>query len=81
MVVQFPHQLFQECGQDVIQRLVTDGGVELLKRLGCRLSNLLQRVTQGLPDSRNQGLREHQHLENKRGALGVDRERKKGEGL
>lgn len=57
------HQLFEQGRQDVVQGLVTDGGVELLKGFGCSLSYLLQGVTQSLPHRGDQGLREYQHLE------------------
>lgn len=44
-----PHQLFEQSGQDIVQRLMADGRVELLKGFGCSLSDLLQRVTESLP--------------------------------
>lgn len=59
---QSPHQLFEQRGQDVVQRLVADGGVELLKGLGRRLTDLLQGVAQSLPHCGHQGLGEDQHL-------------------
>lgn len=58
------HQLFEKCGQDVIQRLVTDGGVELLKGFGCSLPDFFQGVAESLSHSGNQGLREDEHLQN-----------------
>lgn len=58
-----PHQLFEQRGQDVVQRLVADGGVQLLEGLGRRLADLLQGVAQSLPHRGHQGLGEDQHLE------------------
>ena len=58
-----PHQLFEQGGQDVVQRLVTDGSVELLEGFGCSLSDLLQRVTEGFSHCGDQRLREHKHLQ------------------
>lgn len=56
-------QLLQEERENVFQGLVANGGVQLLKGLGCRLSDLLQGVTQGLPCRGHEGLREKEHLE------------------
>lgn len=42
---------------------MADGGVQLLKGLGRRLSDLLQRVTQSLPRRGHEGLGEIQHLQ------------------
>lgn len=62
-VSSLPHQLFEQGRQDVVQRLVTNGCVELLECFGCSLSDLLQRVTESLPHCGDQGLREDQHLQ------------------
>lgn len=50
------HQLPEQGRQNVIQGLVADGSVELLKGFGCSLSHLLQGVAQSLPHSGDQGL-------------------------
>lgn len=62
----FSYQLFEQGGQDVVQSLVTDGGMELLKGFGGGFSDLLQGVTQSLPHRGDQGLREDQHLRRER---------------
>lgn len=62
-VSSFPHQLFEQGRQDVVQRLVTDGRMKLLKGFGCSLSDLLQRVTESLPHRGDQRLREDEHLQ------------------
>ncbi|KAF3850544.1 hypothetical protein F7725_012316 [Dissostichus mawsoni] len=41
--------LSQQRGQDVVQRLVTDGGVELLEGFSCSFSDFQQRITESLP--------------------------------
>lgn len=58
-----PHQLFEQGRQDVVQCLVTDGGVELLEGFGGGLSDLLQRIAESLPHRGDQGLGEDQHLQ------------------
>jgi len=60
-----PHQLFEQSRQDVIQRLVADGCMKLLKGFGCSRSDLLQRVTKRLPHGGDQRLREDEHLQYK----------------
>lgn len=56
------YQLLEQRGQDVIECLVTDGCVKLLKGFRCRFSDLLQRITQSLPYGGDQRLGEHQNL-------------------
>ncbi|KAF3850534.1 hypothetical protein F7725_012306 [Dissostichus mawsoni] len=45
--------LSQQRGQDVVQRLVTDGGVELLEGFSCSFSDFQQRITEAFltPDA------------------------------
>lgn len=57
--------MFEKHRQDVVEGLVTDGGVELLEGFGSRFTNLLQRITQGLTHGGNQRLGEHQNLTQK----------------
>lgn len=58
-----PYQLFEQRGQYVIQRLVANGGVKLLKGFSRSLPDLLQGVAQSLSHCGDQGLGEDQNLQ------------------